>query len=112
MIRAALTCLATTAHADDIHCQMQDGRALSFAIDRTQFVDPRDADEPPRRKLTQVRFGDMGFPAEPFLIGPLRGFHADGLGGASVMFSVAADGTATYANTRTGETLTGTCEDR
>ncbi len=112
MIRAALTCLATTAHADDIACMMNNGESLTFAIDRNQFVAPQDAGDPPRRKVTQVSFGDMHFPAEPFLIGPVRGFHADGLGGTSVMFSVAADGTATYANTRSGETLTGTCEDR
>ncbi len=112
MIRAALTCLATTAHADDITCMMENGETLAFAIDRNQFVAPQDPNDPPRRKISQVTFGDMRFPAEPFLIGPVRGFHADGLGGSSVMFSVAADGTATYANTRSGETLTGTCEDR
>ena len=112
MIRAALTCLATTAQADDIACVMDNGQSLAFAIDRNQFVAPQDPNDPPRRKITQVTFGEMQFAAEPFVIGPVRGFHADGLGGTSVMFSVAADGTATYANTRSGKTLTGTCEDR
>ncbi len=111
MIRAALTCLATTAHADDIRCAMDNGEALTFAIDRTQFVAPQDPNDPPRRKISQVSLGDKRFPAEPFIIGPVRGFHADGLGGSSVMFSVVADGSAKLANTRTGETLTGTCED-
>ncbi len=105
-------CLAAPAAADFLACQMDDGTSLSFAIDRNQFMDAVSAEEPIRRKVTHVQRGSQRYPAEPFIIGNLRGFHADGLGGTSVMFVVNPDGSAIYSNARSGEKLTGTCEDQ
>lgn len=109
----ALACsTASPALADTLVCQMSDKSNLSFAIDRNQFMDAIDANEPPRRKMTTVRHGAHQFTAEPFSIGQMRGFHADGMGGTSIMFVVNPDGSATYANAQVGETLTGDCEDQ
>jgi len=109
---AILACAtATAAHADTLACIMDDGQAINFTIDRNQFIDAVTAEEPIRRKITFVDAGDKRFPAEPFIIADRRGFHATGLGDASVMFVVTATGDATYSNTRTGEKRFGTCED-
>lgn len=103
---------ASPVVADDIRCTMSDGTLVGFSIDRNQFVAPHAQGEPPRRKITQVTYGAMRFVAEPFLIGDIRGFFAEGLGGSRVMFSVAPDGSAISAHPRSGERLTGACVDR
>jgi hypothetical protein len=114
MIRMlAIACTtASPALADTLICQMSDGSDLSFVIDRNQFMDAVDANEPPRRKVTTVRHGAHQFTAEPLLIGQMRGFHADGMGGTSIMFVVTPDGSATYTNAQVGQILTGDCEDQ
>lgn len=114
--------MASTVSADSLSCRLQapcDGRAecdaepvaLRFDIDRNQFVDAVNPNEPPRRKITQVAMGARQFPAEPFLIGDVRGFWAEGLGGSDSIFVVNADGSAKFSNPQMGETLIGTCED-
>ena len=114
--------MASTVSADSLSCTLEspcEGRtacetepvSLRFDIDRNQFVDPVDPNEPPRRKITQVEMGARHFPAEPFLIGDVRGFWAEGLGGSDGIFVVNADGSAKYSNPQLGETLLGTCED-
>jgi len=85
--------------------------SLSFDIDRNQFVDAVNPNEPPRRKITQVEMGARPFPAEPFLIGDVRGFWAEGPGGSDSIFVVNADGSAKYSNPQMGEALVGICED-
>lgn len=103
--------VGSAAAADEIRCVMENDSEIAFAIDRNQFVAPQDAADPPRRKVTTVTHDDVSYPAEPFLIGKVRGFYADGLGGSSIMFSVAADNSAKLTNTRSGLSLTGRCED-
>ena len=89
---------------------MDNGDAVTFQIDRNQFIDAVSPEEPIRRKVTFVQMGDARFPAEPFIIGDARGFHAEGMGGSQVMFVVQPDGSATYANTTSGDKRAGTCE--
>jgi hypothetical protein len=108
MIIASLT--ATPVFGETVNCMMAGDVPLSFQIDRTQFSPAQDANEPPRRKATVVQFGDKQFPATPFLIGDMRGFHSEALGGADAVFVLENDGAATYAVARTGEKQTGTCE--
>ena len=110
MIRLMLALAATPALADSVTCTMEDGTPVSFVIDRSQFVTAVSPEEPIRRKVTNVQMGAARFPAEPFLIGDMRGFHADGLGGAQIMFVVQPDGSAKRSNSRTGATLTGQCQ--
>lgn len=110
---ACLASLATSpVWADEITCAMEDGQDLVFTLDRNQFVLPQDPNDPPRRKITQVRYGDKSFPAEPFLLGDRIGFHAEGLGGTSAIFALGPDGRATYANARAGARIAGLCEVR
>ncbi|MDG1769031.1 MAG: hypothetical protein P8H36_06450 [Yoonia sp.] len=104
--------LASPVAADVLNCQMADETEIKFEIHRNQFVDPIDAAEPTQRKVTIVTAGAATFPAEPFIIGGMRGFYADGLGGSPVMFAVAPDGSATFSNARSGEKLTGICKDQ
>ncbi len=114
--------LAGPSLADSLACELQkECRAnnvcdetivdLTFEIDRLQFIDPQDRSEPPRRKLSQVSMADRQFPAEPFLMGDVRGFWAEGLAGSHSIFIVNADGTAKFSNSEMGEHLIGTCED-
>ena len=112
MIRAAATLglLASPALADTVHCVMADGAEVRFVIDRNQFIDAVTPEEPIRRKVTLVRWGARQFPAEPFLIGEMRGFHAAGLGDSEVMFVVQPDGSAQLSNRRAGQQTAGTCE--
>lgn len=98
--------------ADEIACMMNDGESVTFTIDRNQFIDAVTPEEPIRRKVAYVIAGDKTYPAEPFIIGTTRGFHATGLADASIMFVVTPQGAATYTNSRTGEKRFGTCEDR
>ena len=107
---ALLALLAGPAQADQLSCRLADGTALSFAIDRGDFALPQDPKDPPRRAVTWVSLGAQTFAAEPFLIGPVRGFHAPASAGG-MMFSVQADGRATLADMQSGTTRTGTCED-
>lgn len=110
MMRLAMIMAASQAAAQDYSCEMGNGEAVAFVIDRNQFIDAVSPEEPIRRKVTFVQMGDARFPAEPFIIGDAAGFHAEGLGGASVMFVVQPNGTATYANTTSGARRVGTCE--
>lgn len=102
--------LCGSAQAQDIKCVMADGTPVAFQIDPNQFIDAVSSEEPIRRKVTQIRMGDSRFPAEPFIIGQMRGFHAEDLGGTSMMFVVRPDGSARAANARQGYDLSGTCE--
>lgn len=102
--------LAAPAWADVITCDMDDGNALAFEIDRNQFVDAISADEPPRRKVTLVQYGPETFSAEPLLIGDLRGFEAQGNGGATTVFVMQPDGTARLTNQQDGLRVDGFCE--
>ena len=104
-----LSALSAPAMADTITCDLE-GTSLAFTIDRTQFAPPHDAGEPPRRKVTTVRMGDAQFPAEPILMGDVRGFWGEGLGGSDVMFVMQGDGYAVFSDKRAGKRLTGQCE--
>ncbi len=107
----ALLCasLSGPAAAEVVICDLS-GIPVQFEIEREQFAPPLDLAEPPRRRITTVQMGDAEFPAEPILMGDVRGFWAEGLAGSEVMMVMQADGSAVYANTRAGERLTGTCE--
>ena len=104
-------CAATQVAAQDLSCVMADGEAVDFTIDRNQFIDAVSPEEPIRRKVTFVRMGAARFPAEPFIIDDLRGFHAVRSDASQIMFVVNPDGSATYANTTSGEKRFGICED-
>ncbi len=54
--------------------------------------------------------GDATFPAEPIMMGDMRGFWAEGMGGTDVMMVMQGDGTAIFSNQNAGERITGTCE--
>lgn len=95
--------------ADQITCDMA-GTPVALTIDRAQFAPPVDPGEPAQRRVTTVQMGDATFPAEPILIGDLRGFWAEGMGGSEVMLLIQPDGQAVYANPRAGERLEGFCE--
>ncbi|MDX8349023.1 hypothetical protein SLH49_13640 [Cognatiyoonia sp. IB215446] len=97
------------AMAETITCDLQ-GTPVNFTIDRTQFAPAHNAGEPPRRKVTMVRMGEAQFPAEPILMGDVRGFWGEGLSGSNVMFVVQPDGSAVFTDMRAGQRLAGQCE--
>ena len=101
--------LASSVMAETVICDLA-GTPVSFAIDRSQFAPAYHKNEPAQRRVTTVQMGAATFPAEPIMMGDIRGFWADGLGGSHVMMVMQADGSAVYANTRDGVRLTGTCE--
>ncbi len=101
--------LAGPAMAEVVTCDLS-GTQLSFAIDHAQFAPAMDSAEPPRRRITTVQMGDARFPAEPLLMGNVRGFWAEGMGGSDIMMVMQADGSAVLSNTRAGQRITGTCE--
>ena len=118
---AASAIPASIASAETIACELRppcQGRtacdaapvSVTFSIDHNQFARAIDANEPPRRKLTQVEMGAARFPAEPIVMGDLRGFHAEGWGGSQLLMIIQADGSGRYTNARTGEVLEGQCE--
>ena len=84
--------------------------ALSFVIDRSQFVAAVDVNEPPRQKTTVVTLGEERFGAEPFVIGNVRGFWQDTEAMSDRMFTMQADGSATYSESPSGLQLSGRCE--
>jgi len=106
-----LSTLGAPAVADMITCDLQ-GTPITFTIDRTQFAQAQAPGDPPRRKVTTVRMGDAQFPAEPILMGDVRGFWAEGQGGSNVMFVVQPDGSAVFTDMRAGQRLTGQCESQ
>ena len=93
---------------DGSHCSSE-ALEISFDIDRNQFVSAVDPNEPPYRKVTTVRMSGETFEAEPFLVKDTRGFWAEDL---NAIFVVNSDGSATFSNSATGETLIGQCEDQ
>lgn len=101
--------MAGPVTAEVVTCDFP-GMPVRFQIDRTQFAPAIDAGEPMRRRITTVQMGDTQFPAEPILMGDLRGFWAEAQGDAGIMMVMQGDGSAIYADTGTGERLTGTCE--
>ncbi len=101
--------LCGPALAEVVTCDLS-GVPVSFTIDRSQFAPAQDAGDPPRRRVTRVQMGDVQFPAEPILMGDVRGFWAEAMGGTDAMLVIQPDGSAVFANNRAGERLTGTCE--
>jgi len=101
--------MAGPAMSEVVICDLS-GVAARFEIDKSQFAPAMDPDEPTRRRVTTVQLGDAQFPAEPIVMGDLRGFWAEDMRGSDVMMVIQGDGSAVYADTRTGERLTGTCE--
>ena len=99
----------TTAMAEVVSCDLS-GTPVRFEIDYAQFAPPMNPNEPTQRRVTTVQMGDAQFPAEPILMGDVRGFWAEGMGDSDVMMVMQADGSAIYADARAGERLTGTCE--
>jgi hypothetical protein len=101
--------LPTIAVTEVVNCDLS-GTPVTFAIDEAQFAPAYNLNEPERRRITSVQMGDATFPAEPIMMGDVRGFWAEGLAGSDVMMVMRADGSAVYADPRAGERLTGTCE--
>ncbi|MEJ8560506.1 hypothetical protein QTO30_04175 [Yoonia sp. GPGPB17] len=106
---AICAAMAGPTMAEVVSCDFS-GTPIQFEIDYAQFAPPMNPDEPTQRRVTTVQLGEATFPAEPILLGDIRGFWADGMGGSDVMMVMQGDGSAVYANTRAGERLTGTCE--
>ena len=111
MVRLATFCalLAGPIAAETITCDLG-GDMLRFTIDHSQFVNPQDPNDPPRRKITTVQYADKQFPAEPIVMGDLRGFHAEGLGGTAALFIVQPGGAAALTNHKLGQRIEGTCQ--
>ncbi len=101
--------LAGPAMAETITCDVA-GTTVSFAIDVAQFAPPVNPGEPAQRRVTTVSMGDASFPAEPILIGNLRGFWAEGMGGSEMVMMIQPDGSATMTNAREGTRSVGACE--
>ena len=101
--------LSGPAMAEVVSCDLS-GTPVRFEIDVSQFAPAADIQEPPRRRVTTVAMGDATFPAEPILMGDVRGFWAEGMGGSDIMMVMQADGSAVYANPQAGTRITGTCE--
>ena len=108
---SALAMSAAPVWAEVVTCDMDSG-PLRFAIDRSQFSPPVDANDPPRQAATVVQFGERRFPATPFLIADTRGFEAEGLNGTTTLFVMQSDGTAVLSDRRAGLRVTGTCTIR
>lgn len=112
-MQALATSLALTAPpamADIISCVMEDGSALSFAIDDSQFSPPIHVKEPPRQQRTVVTHNARTYAATPFLLGPVRGFEAARADGSTTVFVVQADGAARLSNAQLGLSDAGQCE--
>lgn len=110
MLASSLSVAAAPAVAEIITCTMGDaGTPLSFEIDHTQFAGALNPNEPPRQQRTVVTFGDKQFPATPFLLGDVRGFEAEGLGGTTPLFVMRSDGEAVYSDARAGLNIIGNC---
>jgi len=105
-----LLLLSAPAIAQSYNCEMDDARNVSFRIDIAMFVDAISAKEPIQRKVTQVALGEARFPAEPFVIGAMRGFSAEAQGGSTVMFVVTEDGVAALSDRQAGLKINGYCE--
>jgi len=101
--------MAGPAMGEVVSCDLA-GLSVRFEIDRRQFAPAIDPGEPTRRRITHVQMGDTEFPAEPILMGDVRGFWAEGMGGSDIMMVMQGDGSAVYADTRAGTRRTGTCE--
>ena len=95
--------------ADVVTCDLA-GTFVRFEIDRTQFAPAIDKNEPERRRVTTVQMGDATFPAEPLMMGAVRGFWAEGMGGSDIMMVMQGDGSAVFSDARAGQRITGTCE--
>lgn len=117
------TSVSSFAHADVLNCSFTElcdaddscvlvTMDLRFEIDRNQFVDAINTNEPPRNKVTDVTMNGETFTAEPFLIGDVRGFWADTKEAGNRILMIEADGTAQYAEPDLERTMTGTCEDQ
>ena len=100
--------LAGPAMADVVTCDLS-GTPVAFEIDGSQFVDAYNPNEPERRRVTLVQMGQATFPAEPIMMGDVRGFWAEGMGGSDIMMVMQGDGTAVYSDARAGQRITGTC---
>lgn len=120
-LAAMISAMPGASHADSLRCEVSapcptneacltEAVSIAFDIDRTQFAPANDPADPPRRKITFVRMGDRQFPAEAILMGGIRGFWAEGLGGGDVLFIVQPDGTANYVEEPSGFQMEGTCE--
>ncbi len=109
-LATSLALTAPPAIADVFSCALDDGSALSFAIDDSQFSRPLDAKEPPRQQRTIVSHDARTFAATPFRLGPVRGFEAAAPDGSTTVFVVQADGSALFTNAKLGLSQTGRCE--
>lgn len=107
----ALLCatLSGPAMAEVVSCDLS-GTPVRFTIDRAQFAPALDPAEPPRRQVTTVTMDGTTFPAEPILMGGVRGFWAAARDGSEKMMVMQSDGSAAYADSATGQRITGTCE--
>ncbi len=98
------------AVAQTFACVMSDGQDVSFRVDPSQFTDAVSAEEPIRKWATRVKWGSQKLLAEPFAIGDMYGFSAEGVGGGTLMFVIDSNGDAVLTNRRSGYRHTGECE--
>ena len=99
--------MAGPAMGEVVSCDLS-GVPVRFEIDRAQFAPALDPNEPTRRRVTIVQMGDAQFPAEPIVMGDVRGFWAASDDGADVMMVMQGDGSGVY--TAADQRLSGTCE--
>ena len=109
-VPVCLALAASSAGAESFECSLDDGAEVRFSIDLSTFSNPVSKDEPMRRQVTLVEMNASEFPADPIVIGDMRGFAAEGFAGATIMFIVEPDGTARLSNTQSGIRIDGFCE--
>lgn len=109
--------LAAPAFAD-IRCELTDSEctllcatmSVDFAIDASQFANPQDRNDPPRRQITTVTMDDMVFVAEAIMLpGGIVGFHEDAGEIGSRLMIVQSDGRARLTLQPANTTWVGTC---
>lgn len=110
---------ATPALAQDLICVMEDPFCtqgcspldIAFSIDSSQFAAPQDPNDPPRRQITTVNYGDTTFVATAIMMpGGIVGFHEDAGALGSRLMIVQSSGQARLTLQPLNTTLTGSCQ--
>ncbi|SLN15910.1 hypothetical protein [Pseudooctadecabacter jejudonensis] len=104
--QADWTCRLTQVGCDLICPDMQ----VAFEVDRNQFVNPQNPNDPPRRQVTTVTMDDATFVAQAILMaGGVEGFHEDAGALGSRLMIVRPDGTARLTLRPQNTEWTGQC---
>lgn len=116
-VALVLCLLAQTATAEQVcalkleFCQRDCVEiSVRFEIDRTQFVQPQDPGDPPRRQVTRVTMDTMTFQAQALLFSDgMIGFHSQDAATGDRLMIVQRDGTARLVLQPDDQVWIGTC---